>query len=216
MGPSNRLLQVEQAFPDLPYMTVAQAGRLQAFLAERDLSECLELGFFHGKSSAFIAAMLEERGCGHLTTIDRQEAAERTPNIEAVLAGLDLTQRVTWHYEHSSYTWRLMKLLEESAEPRFDFCYIDGGHSWDVSGFGFLLTDRLLKPGGWVLFDDLDWTYSEMVPREGSIPGWLAQKSAEELETAQVRKVWELLVKTHPNYDSFDEDGQWGYARKKP
>lgn len=216
MGPSSRLLQVEHAFPDLPYMTVAQAGQLQAFLAERDLSECLELGFFHGKSSAFIAAMLEERGCGHLTTIDRQEAAQRTPNIDTVLATLDLTHRVTWHYEHSSYTWRLMKLLEESAEPRFDFCYIDGGHSWDVSGFGFLLTDRLLKPGGWVLFDDLDWTYSQMVPGDGPVPGWLAQKSAEEIETAQVRKVWELLVKTHPNYDSFGEDGQWGFARKKP
>lgn len=214
MNVSAAVRRVDQRFAKLPYMSVAQAGWLEGFLEERGLSQCIELGFFHGKSSAFIAAMLETRGTGHLTTIDRDEARRREPNIDLVLKTLGLSHRVTRYYEPSSYTWRLMKLLQESTEPRFDFCYIDGGHSWDVSGFGFLLVDRLLKPGGWVLFDDLDWTYSQMVPADGPIPGWLQQKSAEEIETAQVRQVWELLVKRHPDYDSFAEEGAWGFARK--
>ncbi len=214
--PSAGVRRVEQMFAALPYMTLAQAGWLEQFLGERGLSRCIELGFFHGKSSAFIAAMLEERGAGHLTTIDREEARQRDPNIDVVLETLGLSHRVTRYYEASSYTWRLMRLLEESPAPRFDFCYIDGGHSWDVSGFGFLLTDRLLVPGGWVLFDDLDWTYARMLAADGPVPGWLAQKPKDEIETAQVRQVWELLVKGHPGYDSFGEKGQWGFARKKP
>ena len=31
---------------------------------------------------------------------------------------------------------------------------------------------------------------------------------------AQVTEIWELLVLTHPGYDEFQSDGQWGWARK--
>jgi hypothetical protein len=63
-----------------------------------------------------------------------------------------------------------MKLLEVHADPIYDFCYIDGGHSWDVSGFGFFLVEKLVRPGGWLLFDDLDWTYERMIGPEGNPP----------------------------------------------
>lgn len=85
-----------------------------------------------------------------------------------------------------------------------------------MSGFGFLLVDRLLVPGGWVLFDDLDWTFSSMIKPGVDTPPWLAQLTTDELETPQIRKVWELLVKPHPGYQEFCEDGQWGFAQKKP
>lgn len=206
---------VQDELGALPYMTPKQANRLGRLLAEHDLRDCLELGFFHGKSSAFIAAILRALGGGHLTTIDREKARLKQPNVEAVLERLGLADWVTVHYEPRSYTWRLMKLLEAGPPPRFDFCYVDGGHYWDVSGFAFFLVDRLLRPGGWILFDDLDWTFAQRLDSQEPPDPWLARLPEEERTTPQIRKVWELLVKRHPGYDSFAEEGAWAFARKK-
>jgi predicted O-methyltransferase YrrM len=52
-----------------------------------------------------------------------------------------------------------MKFPEDDPTPRFDLCYLDGAHNWFVDGLAFFLVHRLLKPGGWIIFDDVDWTY---------------------------------------------------------
>lgn len=105
-----------------------------------------------------------------------------------------------------------MKMLEHNPTPRFDFCFIDGAHSWFTDGFAFFLVDRLLKPGGLLIFDDLNWTYASSPALSQS--EWVAQMPKEEKETAQVRKVYELLVKPHPAYGEFIEKDGWAYARK--
>ncbi len=56
-----------------------------------------------------------------------------------------------------SYNWSLMKLLEIQA-PIWDYVFIDGAHTWEADALAFLLVDRLLKPGGFVDFDDYHWT----------------------------------------------------------
>jgi predicted O-methyltransferase YrrM len=105
-----------------------------------------------------------------------------------------------------------MKLLEENNNPIFDFCYLDGAHDWATDGFAFLLVDKLLKPGGWIIFDDIDWSYAKSPALKEK--DFVKRMSEEERTTHQVRKVYELLVKTHPNYDSFKVESAWAYARK--
>jgi hypothetical protein len=81
-----------------------------------------------------------------------------------------------------------------------------------VDGFAFFLADRLLKPGGWMLFDDLDWTYAT-----GATLGNTEQvrlMPREERETAQVGKVFDLLVRRHPSCGEFKVDESWGWAQK--
>jgi hypothetical protein len=34
-------------------------------------------------------------------------------------------------------------------------------------------------------------------------------------KTPQVRKVFELLVRTHPDHTDFRDEGGWGWARKR-
>ncbi len=211
--------RVRQTLGDLPYMRFEQAEVLSRFLHEHKLRNCLELGFFHGVSSAYIAETLREMGGGHLTTIDLEWTRSKSPNIDAVLAQLDLTEYVTVYYEPRSYTWRMMKMIEAGQNESFDFCYIDGGHLWDVSGFGFFLVEKLVKPGGWVLFDDLDWRvkpYYDRLVAEGKEPEpWMQALTAEERETKQVRKIWELLVKQHPRFANFGEtEFSWGFTQK--
>ena len=154
---------VDEHFGALPYMTARQALYLGALIKNESLCSLLELGTFHGKSTAFLAAALEALGRGSLVTIDRFDAETRDPNVYQVLSSLGLLHRAKVYLEPRSLTWRLMRLIEEHENPCFDFCYFDAGHSWDVTGFAFFLVDRLLKPGGWVVFDDLNWTYERMI-----------------------------------------------------
>jgi predicted O-methyltransferase YrrM len=62
---------------------------------QHDLSNILEVGFYHGKSSAYFAAILEDEGRGHLATIDMANARQREPNIVQVLESVALSHRVT-------------------------------------------------------------------------------------------------------------------------
>ena len=85
----------------------------------------------------------------------------------------------------------------------------------------------LILPGGEAsstrrvdLFDDLDWMAAAEADRYRfagqALPAWLTIQTDDELQTPQVRKIWELLVKQHPRFEAFQEEGQWGFARKRP
>lgn len=155
--------EVTRRFGSLKYMDEARAVRARALIAEHGCADLLEIGFHKGKSSAYFAAMLEDQGRGHLTTIDRMAARAHQPGIGDVLGELGLSHRVTPIFAERSHTWELARMLEAPSAPRFDFCYFDGGHTWDTTGFGLVLVDMLLKPGGVLLVDDLNWSINRSV-----------------------------------------------------
>lgn len=205
---------VQAVVQGLPNMRLSQADRMRALIHDNRLADVLELGVCHGVSTCYIAAALEAQGKGSITSIDVPSARDNQPNALELLERCGLSHRATVHYEPGGYLWKLMEMLEEDPTPRFDLCYLDGAHEWAIDGFAFFLVDRLLRPGGWIVFDDLDWTIdgSKTVrdhPHHASKP--LAERQA-----PQVRKVFDLLVRTHPSYDNLSVGGQWGYARKRP
>jgi len=129
-----------------------------------------------------------------------------------LLDKFNLKDLVQVFYEPTSYTWRLMKLIEEDPTPSFDFCYLDGAHNWYVDGFAFFLVDKLLQNNAWIIFDDLNWTYNtspslKNTDRVKNLP-------EDERSVPQVKKVYDLLVRTHPNYGNSKIKGGWGYAQK--
>jgi predicted O-methyltransferase YrrM len=159
-----------------------------------------------------MAAALASGGKGRMLTIDLLSAKHNEPNIEELLNRVGERSRVDIVYEPTSYTWRLMRLLQENPAPRFDLCYLDGAHDWFVDGFAFFLVDRLLRPNGWIVFDDLDWTYA-MSPALGHTDR-VKHMPEDERTTPQIRLVYDLLVKTHPNYHNFRDEGEWAFAQK--
>lgn len=198
---------------DTPHMSLEQAERMTAFIREHQICDVLELGFAHGVSSCYIGAALESRGAGSLITIDLESSRKREPDIHSLLEACNLSHRVTPIFEPRSFTWRLMRMLEDGRGERFDLVYLDGGHSWDVTGFAFFLVDRLLRPGGWLIFDDIDWTYATSQALKDKP---VVQKMPQDFrETPQVRKVFELLVAPHPGYTAQRIEQKWGYARKR-
>ena len=197
---------------DVPYMTNDQAQRMTNFIIEHKLESIIELGFFHGTSTCFMANAVSGFDNGHIVAIDKERAITLEPNVEVMMQQLDLTDRLTVHYEPTSYLWRLMKMLEEDPTPRFDLCYLDGAHNWFVDGFAFFLIDKLLKPGGWLIMDDLEFRYDRSQGLRGTET--LTNMPKDEKECPQLRKVYELLIKTQPGYGNFREEENWAFAQK--
>jgi predicted O-methyltransferase YrrM len=208
-----KLEAVKDRVDGIPYMSFVQAKEMTTLILENKLQSILELGFCHGVSTCYMAGALDEIGGGSIITIDLLRARSLEPNIETLLSDLGLSRFVTPFFEPTSYIWRLMKMMEADPTPRFDLCYIDGAHNWATTGFAFFLVDRLLKPGGWMIFDDLNWTYESSPALRNT--EMVKKMPADERNTPQVQKVYDLLVLPHPSYEKFSIKGPWGYAQKK-
>lgn len=188
----------------------ARGEEIYDFVRKHQPESCLELGFAHGVGSVYVAAALEANGKGKLTGVDTVIVHERDPSAQSLVDAAGLAHRVEFVYEQTSYTWFLhdalrRQLRDDHIEPLYDFVFIDGAHSWDADALAFALVDRLVKPGGWILLDDLDWTMdAELYP---DVPAY-------QRDIPQVRAIWELLALTNSSYDRFETEGQWGWMRK--
>lgn len=212
------VLEIEKTYEligDVPFMKLYEAKIMDNLIKTFNLRNLLELGFYHGVSSCYMASTLKEIGEGHLTTIDLYYAKDQySPNIEQLLEKCDLREYVTIYYENS-YNWRLMKFIQENPDPIFDFCFIDGAHDWYTDALAFSLVDKLLKPSGWIIFDDLNWTFAEC--NEMKNFDYVKNMPVEEKTIPHIKLIFELLVKRNPNYCNFVEiKNGWGIAQKKP
>jgi predicted O-methyltransferase YrrM len=186
-----------------------RAREIYDFVRREQPRECLELGFAHGVGTVYIASALEANGEGRITSVDRAAAREFDPPAEELVARAGLEHRVELVREESTYNWFLHRRIGERSrdgrcEPYLDFCFIDGAHTWVDDGFAFFLVDKLLRPGGWILFDDLNWRMPE---------SW-SDVPEHERRMTQMNEVFELLVQQHPAYDRIETDGRWGWAHK--
>jgi predicted O-methyltransferase YrrM len=206
---------IAELLRDIPYTRPRHGKILFDFVVDSKSKDILELGFAHGVSSCYLAAALDEMGRGSIITIDFESSRDNDPNIFTLLERTGLISYVTPVLSESSYNWELMKLIEAQThqgvcEPRFDFCFIDGGHLWEVDGLAFFLVDKLLKPGGWILFDDVYWTYQDDIGHTE-----LAKTIPEEQRgVAQVERVFSLLVCQHPGFENVMIREKWGWAQK--
>lgn len=209
---------VHASFGHLKYMRRSHALYMRELITTYDIEYVLELGTYHGKGTAYLAAILEDLGRGRVTTLDRCDCLRHSPNVHEVLAEVRLEHRVDVRLHPRSFTMTLMQMLEAHPRPTFDLCYLDGAHTWDGTGFAFFLIDKLLTPGGWLVMDDLDWTIAgspsyRAAEASGLTHPW-TQYSVEEKEMRQVRKVWDLLV-GEAGYTRHEEKHLgWGIARK--
>lgn len=207
----------------IPHISRHSARVLYDFLLTERPADCIELGFAHGAGSGYIAAALHEIDHGHLTCVDLEGSQEFTPTIETTLAQIGLADWVSIHRETNSYNWFLKKQIERQTQdgvctPCYDFVFIDGSKNWTIDGMAFFLADKLLRPGGWILFDDYDWRYADAIERGKTQSDGVTNRdlSADQIDEANVAAIFNLLVAQHPGYGDLCVQGtSWAWARKQ-
>ena len=212
-----QLEAVTQVAHDVPWMSPKQGAIIYGHIRESRPDLVLELGTARGASAAYMAAALEENGRGKLVTVDRDGAGyEPSRFLEDIglAAWVDFVVR-----PDSSYDWFLKEQIEAQSdpsgncEPLYDFCYLDGAHNWTIDGLAVFLVEKLLRPQGWLLLDDLEWSYASS-PSTASEPFALSQSERRE---PHMRAVFDLLVRQHPSFALCRvQDGNWGWAQKAP
>ena len=215
--------EVARAVAGIPFMSPELGRRVYDHIRRTTPERALELGSAHGVSAAYIAAAMEANGHGALTTVDHAGAAF-DPAPAEVLARAGLDHRVTIVREHSSYNWwladqvRAVSDASGNPDPVYDFCYLDGAKNINIDGLAVVLVEKLLRPGGWLLMDDLEWTYRDnrwIVPSGDGHP--LGPLSESELTEPHLSRVFELIVAQHPSFtELIREDAWYGWARKQP
>jgi len=206
----------------IPHISRHSARVLYDFIRAEQPRDCLELGFAHGASSGYMAAALAANGAGHLTSVDLEASLDFHTTIEQTLDSLGLASRVSVHRERNSYNWFLKKQIEaqtadDRCTPCYDFVFIDGSKNWTIDGLAFFLADKLLRPGGWILFDDYSWRYADAIERgKAHSDGVTARElSADQIDEPNVAAIFALLVMQHPDYANFTvQDDSWAWAQK--
>jgi len=199
-------------------MTPEQGQLLYQLILENDIHDIMELGFFHGVSTVYMAGALDEKSSkGLITTFDKLQSKALDPSLETLSSNLHLEQYINPVYAESCYTWELSKLLsgedtENYQRPQYDLIFIDGAHLWKTDALAFFLCDKMLKEGGYLIFDDLKWSMAKNADRNSN--EWTKKYSQEEQDARQIQLVFDLLVKEHPGYGDFREEDGWGFARK--
>ena len=207
----------------LPHTSAGRGRVLYRHIRKNRPDNLLELGTARGGSAVFIAAALEANGAGHLTSVDSTRWRWMDPTPQEVLEKAGLSDWVTLDKRFSTYTWFLKTEIEKhldpagSIQPEYDFIFLDGSKNWSTDGLAAVLAEKLLRPGGWLLLDDLSWSYEKNceTPRHYEIE--ITKLSDEERIQPHLRAIFDLLIRTNPAFDQFlVQDHWWGWARKSP
>ena len=107
------------------------------------------------------------------------------------------------HTLYDSFCWNLGKQVIDSKNEGglVDLVYLDGAHSFLFSGLACALLKKLVRDGGYLIFDDLQWSYGNSHDHNPNVePGILDQYTQEQVETPQIQMVVDAFMKN---------DNQW-------
>ena len=139
---------LRDAFPEA--LPEAHARDIARLVRDMRLVRTLETGMAYGLSTLAICGVHEERNEGEHVAIDPHQSSDwqgiGTLNLER--AGLAHRARVIEARSDEA----LPRLRDEGL--RIDFALIDGLHLFDAALVDFFHADRMLDPGGVVVFHD--------------------------------------------------------------
>jgi len=190
------------------YQTLSRANRYVLQVANQMANDrplgfrFAELGVGVGATTIEVARILSGRGEIHL--FDFQESVDELKADLQKQNYLNVIVHGNTDKYWDSYNWVLGKLIEQSdGKTLFDLVYIDGAHTFVHDALAFFLCDRLLSPGGVMVFDDYDWSFSISTYMQGRRQNYMTD---EQIETKQIKMFIDTLVKTHPGYEEIVEN----------
>jgi predicted O-methyltransferase YrrM len=202
---------------DHPCIQPEEALRLYQTVIDNKIRQVLEIGVYHGKSSCYLAAALQEND-GKLVSLDVPQILRLEPNAKTLLQRAGLESIVDLRVSAKGSAWELRNLIAQNRDaagkvkPLFDLCFIDGHHGWEFVALDFCLARLLLKPGGWIIFDDVNWRYSTS-PSLKDTPATAALPE-DYRNNPHVRDVLELLVSEDASFEKPAYWKSWAISRK--
>lgn len=102
------------------------------------------------------------------------------------------------------YNWHLMNLIDKKININYDYVYLDGAHTLTIDGLAFFLIDKLLNVGGYIEFDDYDWSIATSVtcspfPPVNNIK-IMKDFTVEQISVSHIKLIIDNLVKTNKRY----------------
>lgn len=189
-----------------PYRHISQPASDALMVLDRVLATTpeptvAEIGVGVGATTIELVRRMKNRGKlllfdfeDRVRELETELKAAGFTNIEA-LGNTRLT--------YDSYCWNLAKIaLDRRARgdgPLLDFAFLDGAHNFINDAPAALILKSLLKPGGYLLFDDLLWTYdsSPSMANNPTVRLWFTQEQA---AAAQVKIVCDLFFENDPDF----------------
>ncbi|MEP7357815.1 MAG: class I SAM-dependent methyltransferase [Anaerolineales bacterium] len=134
-------------------ITPPEGKFLQQMVTSIEVKATVEVGLAWGVSALFIGdALAAKEGVRHVIMDPGQFDKWRGVGLHN-LKRVGLIDRVEFHQD---YSHRVLPQLELQQE-KFDFAFIDGRHTFDYAFVDFFYIHKLLRVGGLVAFDDVDY-----------------------------------------------------------
>ncbi|MDY6868855.1 MAG: class I SAM-dependent methyltransferase [Chloroflexota bacterium] len=120
-------------------------------LNDPSIVNTLEIGCAFGISSLYICNALRDRSNASHTILDPYQYGDHYQGIGALnlkRAGIDFFNLIDEKSEIA-----LPKILNKTTE-KYDLIFIDGLHTFDQASVDFYFANRLVRKGGFIVFDD--------------------------------------------------------------
>jgi predicted O-methyltransferase YrrM len=131
--------------------SLRQGAMINKLMRTHSTERSLEIGFAFGFSTIWMLDALRSQNNSLHVAIDPFEKRDWGGIGLYQVQRLAYETRFNWKNDDSIHA--LSDLIRETA--KFDFIYIDGNHRFDAAIVDFYLSDRILKPGGLIVFDDM-------------------------------------------------------------
>lgn len=131
-----------------------KAGRwITQFIQEHGIKDVLEIGTLHGVGACYLGAAVAPAG-GTVITVDVPDSKEKQPCAEQLVQELRLTNVTILRPENGAGQYLREQLFH--GEKKFDLVYLDADHRFLPTIYFFALCAALVKPGGFILVDDME------------------------------------------------------------
>lgn len=204
---------------DPRFATISQPSIHALDLARRVLADnpaplLCEVGVGLGATSIELCKLLDHRG--EIWFFDFEE---KLAELAADLVAAGFANFRTFGNSRrtfDSYAWTLaMQLRRRRAaggQGFIDLAYLDGAHTFFHDAPATVCLKEMLRPGGYLLMDDYDWTIAVSPTMRPSVnPAIVRDYTDEQIELSHVEMVCALLLDEDPAFERIDI----GYLRQE-
>lgn len=167
-----------------------------------------EIGLGIGTTTVHFARILDESDELHLfdrihvvnELVADLEGLPEPPTVKLVNQGNEANR-------YASYSWKLALWFRELRQAGksgrvFDFVYLDGAHDFFHDAAATAVLKRMIKPGGYLVFDDMYWTFAAsptMNPKKR--PETAVDYTPEQLSIPHVELVVDVLMRPDRGFE---------------